>query len=221
MMIAATRAGSTSALNRWSMAANESSGAHAVIRHGEGHVKHFGQHRPEARLVGLHLAGERDAAERAAVKSAAERDDRRALRGVARDLDRVLDRLGARRQENGLLRRRSRRELVQRFGQRDVAFVRRDLEAAVRDLLELRGHRGLHVRMHVPGVDHGDAAGEVHVAAAFDVPELGVLRALGVHRERIAHATRNGGDAPLVKISVCIRSKYATRPSAASTWRSA
>ena len=71
----------------------------------------------------------------------------------------------------------------ERFGQRDVALVRRHLEAAVRDFLELRGHRGLHVRMQVPGVHHGDAAGEVHVAASFDVPQLGVLRALGVHRQ--------------------------------------
>ena len=157
---------------------------------------------PKPALYGCTLPVSAMQRERAAVKSAGERDDRGALRRVTRDLDRVLDGFGARGQENGFLRRRSRRELVQRFGQRDVTFVRRDLETAVRDFLELRGHRGFHMRMHVPGVDHGDAAGEVHVAAAFDIPQLGVLRALGVHRERIAHAARNGGDAPLVKISI-------------------
>jgi hypothetical protein len=117
------------------------------------------------------------------VEAARERDDRAALRGIARDFDRVLDGFGARRQEDRLLRRRARRELVQLLGQLDVALVWRHLKAAVRDLFELRRHCRFHVRVEVARVDDGDAAREVDVAPAFDVPELRVLRALGVYSQ--------------------------------------
>ena len=49
--------------------------------------------------------------------------------------------------------------------------------------------------MAVAGVEHRDAGAEVDVATAFDVPQLGVLRALGVDRKADADAARRGGDA--------------------------
>ena len=42
--------------------------------------------------------------------------------------------------------------------------------------------------MAVAGVEHGDAAGEIDVALALDVPELGVLGALGEDPGRMADA---------------------------------
>ena len=48
---------------------------HAVVGHREGQVVDLRQHRPEAGLVRLHLAGEADAGERASVEAARERDD--------------------------------------------------------------------------------------------------------------------------------------------------
>src|SRR4029077_13923978 len=147
-------------------------------------------HRAEARLVGLHLAGEADAGERAAVETAGEGDDRGALGVIARDLDGVLHRLRTGGEEDGLLGGRPGGERVQLLGERDVALVRGYLEAGVGELLQLLRDGGLHLRVHVPGVEHRDAAGEVDVAAPLDVPDLGVAGALGVHRQRVGYAAR-------------------------------
>ena len=88
------------------------------------------------------------------------------------------------------------------LGERDVALVGRDLEAGVGELLELLRDRRLHLRVHVPGVEHGDAAREVDVAAALDVPELRVAGALGVDGEGVADAARDGVLAALVQFAV-------------------
>ena len=65
-----------------------------------------------------------------------------------------------------------RRELVQPLGEPHVSFVRRDLKAGVGEGLELSAHRGHHARMAMPDVVHRDAAGEIDVAAALDVPDF-------------------------------------------------
>ena len=83
-------------------------------------------------------------------------------------------------------------ERVQLLGERDVALVRGHLEAGVGELVQLLRDGGLHLRVHVPGVEHRDAAGEVDVAAPLDVPDLRVAGALGVHRERVGYAARYG-----------------------------
>src|SRR5262249_60838937 len=111
---------------------------------------------------------------------------------VARDLDGVLDRFRPGGEEDGLLGRGSRRECVQRLGERDVALVGRHLEAGVGQLLELARDRLLYLRMHVTGVEYRDAAGEVDEAAALNVPDLGVAGALGIHGEGVADAARYG-----------------------------
>ena len=56
--------------------------------------------------------------------------------------------------------------------------------------------------MHVPRVEHGDAAREVDVAAAFDIPKLRVGGALGVHGKRVGHSARHGGLAAFMKIGI-------------------
>ena len=137
MMMAATRAGSTSALKSCSSACSDCSTRDPVVGHREGHVIDLRQHRPEACLVRLHFAGEADAGERAAVEAAGEGDDRGALRMEARNLDRVLDRLGAGAEEDRFLGRLARRQLVELLRERDVAFVGRDLEAGVHEAVEL------------------------------------------------------------------------------------
>ncbi len=48
-----------------------------------------------------------------------------------------------------------------------------------------------HLRMAVPGVDHRDSGGEINVAAAIDVPQLGILGARGEQRLG-ENAARNG-----------------------------
>ena len=163
-----------------------------MVGHGEGQVVDLRQHRAEAGLVGLHLAGQADAGQRAAVEAAGEGDHRRATRVEAGDLQRVLDRLRTRREEDGFLGACAGGERVECLGECDVTLVGRHLEAGVSQLLQLPRDRGTHPGMHVTGVEHGDAAGEVDVAAALDIPQLGVGGALGVHGERVGDTARDG-----------------------------
>jgi hypothetical protein len=72
----------------------------------------------------------------------------------------------------------------------------------VREALQLRRNGGLHLGVHVPGVEHRNAPGKVDEAAALDVPELGVF---GVADEKVAHhphAARRGRQAAGVPVCV-------------------
>jgi ParB family chromosome partitioning protein len=180
-------------------------GLEQLVEHGEGlldagalqlvrerNVEHVRHHGAEARLVGLHLAGQRHAHEGAAVESAGEGDDGRAAGRGARDLDRVLDRLGAGGDEDGFLPEVARHGLVEALGQPHVIFIGHDLMAGVGEVVELVLDGGDHLGVAVAGVDHGDAGSEVDVAPALHVPDLGILGALGVDLRRDADTARDG-----------------------------
>ena len=115
-------------------------------------------------------------------------DDARALGVIARNLDGVLDRLGAGGKQDRLLRRRSGRQRVEPLAQGDVALVRSHLETGMGELSQLLLQRSYHLWVRVAGVEHGDAAGEVDIAASFDVPEFGVPAPAG--RRHSANWTR-------------------------------
>jgi len=66
----------------------------------------------------------------------------------------------------------------------------------VRDLVELCAYRLDHAAMAVAGVEDGDSAGEVHVAAAFRIPQECVLSPLDEHRVDHGDAARDGSLAP-------------------------
>ena len=135
-------------------------------------------------------------------KPPGEGDDRGALGMEARDLDRVLDGLRAGAQEDGFLRRLARGERVELLGEGDVALVGRHLKAGVDEAVELLRDRCLDFRVHVPGIEHGDAAGEIDVALAFDVPELRVGSAVGVDGQGVRDSARNGVLAALLQFGV-------------------
>ena len=88
-----------SALNSCSIARSESSTDTPCSATGAGTWKMLARERAEAGLVRRDLAGQRHAHEGAAVEGAGERDHAGAAGGSAGDLDRVLDRLGAGREE--------------------------------------------------------------------------------------------------------------------------
>ena len=67
-------------------------------------------------LIRRVLAGHREREQGAPVITMGERDDRRTARILARDLDRVLGRLGAGRQQQRLFRDRAGRAPVELFG---------------------------------------------------------------------------------------------------------
>ncbi|MNL43571.1 hypothetical protein D3C87_1660910 [compost metagenome] len=58
-------------------------------------------------------------------------------------------------------------------------------------LVQLFGHGSDDFRVHVAGVQYGDAAGEVDELATFNVGHGGVLRGLGEDRVNLANTTWN------------------------------
>ena len=59
-----------------------------------------------------------------------------------------------------------------------------------------------HRRVAMTGVQHGDAAGEIDVAFAFDVPQLSIGGPISIDRERIGHATWYRGDTALMEFGI-------------------
>ncbi|MCY1298657.1 hypothetical protein D9M68_669530 [compost metagenome] len=117
--------------------------------------------------------------------------------GGTGDLDGVLDGLGAGGDQQGLLREVARNALGDLFAQFDVRLVGQYLEAGVRQLGQLLLNGGDHFRVQVAGVQYGDAASEVDVLTAIDVPYGGVLGTLGDDRVDLADTTGDGGLATL------------------------
>ena len=103
----------------------------AAIGVGEGQPVDVGGVRAEAGLVGQRLAGQGQRQQRAAVEAVLEAEHRAAPGVAARDLDRVLHRLGAGGQQQGALVERARHQAAQRLRDGDVAFVADDLKAGV------------------------------------------------------------------------------------------
>ena len=187
-------AGSTSALNRRSSAFERLVARDAVVRVRHRRAIDLGRERPEAGLVRLHLGRHRHRQQRAAVEGVVEDDHRRPAGRDARDLHRVLDRLGAGVDEDRLLLvAAARRELGEPPAHLDVRLVDADHEALVQVLVHLRLDRVDDRREAVTGVLAADAAGEVDERAAVDVDDA---RALGVRDDetgrRDARPRRSG-----------------------------
>jgi len=165
----------------------------AIQRDREGHVEDIGHHRAEAGLVGLDLAGQRHAHEGAAVEATAKGDDGITAGMGAGDLDRVFNGFGTGGDEGRALVEVTRNQRVQALAKGDVVFVRQDLVAGMGEGFELGLDRFHDLRVAMAGVHHGDACGEVDIAGAFDIPDLGVAGLgridLGLH----ANATGDGG----------------------------
>ena len=157
----------------------------------------LGRERAEPGLVRVRLRGEREREERAAVEAALEADHGRAARVAARELDGVLDGLGARVEERGLGRARERRERDEALGVLDVDLVGDDREVGVEEARGLLLHRSDDARMRMADVEAADAAREVDEAVAVDVGD-GRAAALGDH-DRQVEAERVGDD-PLLAL---------------------
>ena len=133
-----------------------------------------------------------------------ERDHAGPLRVRARELDRVLDRLGAGVEEGRLRRARERRDRDQPLGELDVDLVRHDREVRVREARELllRGFDDSRVR--VPDVQAADAAGEVDERIAVDVCDR---RAAALRREDGMDERKRSGDHALLALGDLARAR--------------
>ena len=138
--------------------------------------------------------------QRPSVERVIEDDDGRAAGRGPRDLDGVLDRLGAGVQEDALLvGPRARRQLGEPPADLDVRLVDPDHEALVEVRVDLLVHRGDGGRKAVSRVLAAEPAGEVDVAATVDVLDAGALGA-GDHDRRSGDPARDvalaGGEHP-------------------------
>ena len=131
-----------------------------------------------------------------------EGDDRGTAGGGAGHLHGVLDRFGAGGEEDGLGRSVERGQRIQSLGQFHIGLIGDHLEGSVGVGVELRPHGFQHPGMAVAGVEHGDAAGKIDIAAALDVPQLGVFGAGGEDLGGGGDSARHGGQATGVQVSI-------------------
>mmetsp|Transcript_7020 Transcript_7020/g.12647 ORF Transcript_7020/g.12647 Transcript_7020/m.12647 type:complete len:264 (-) Transcript_7020:82-873(-) len=159
---------------------------------GERDVVHVRHHRPESLLVRLHLPRQAHSHIGAAVESAPEGDNSRAVSVATGDLDGILDGFGASGYEACLLGEVARYEVVEPLGKTDIVLVRDDLVAGVSELTQLLFDGGHHLGVTVAGVNDRDAGREVDVALALNVPDFCVRGALGVDLRHDADSTGDG-----------------------------
>ena len=120
-----------------------------------------------------------------------EHGDAGAPRELAGDLDAVLNRLGSRVDQHGLLGEVAGCALGQELGDPHVLLVGRDREQRVGDIAELLtrgGHDGI---VGVADRGHADAAPEVEQRVVVDVDEDRTVGARDVDGKRRGHARRD------------------------------
>ena len=179
----ATDSGSTSPLKSSFKRCDRVVRGHAAIGIRGRCAVHLGRERPEALLVRDDLRGHRHGEQRPAVERVVEDDHGRAAGRDARDLDRVLDRLGARVQEQRLLIcTPTRRQLGESPTHFDVRLVHADHCALVQITIDLLVHRFDDGRERVADVGTTDPAGEVDVLTSVDVPDAGSFGAVDEDR---------------------------------------
>src|SRR5260370_5093373 len=107
------------------------------------------------------------------MESVLKTNDGRPLCVGARDLDGVLDGLGAGVQKDGFLRKIAGSQRVQFFRHGNVAFVGSDGEAEIQVLLELFPDRGEHPRGAVAAIEAPAASDEISRASLIGILTAG------------------------------------------------
>ncbi|MNZ44916.1 hypothetical protein D3C78_625540 [compost metagenome] len=150
------------------------------------------RHQAHAGGVRNDLAGQAQGHHGAAVVGTGEGDHTGAAGGGTGDLHGVFNGFGTGGDQQGFLREVARNALGDLFAQLDVRLVGQYLEAGVGQLGQLFLNGGNHFRVQVAGVQYCNAAREVDVLAAVNVPYGGVFGALGDDRVDLADATGDG-----------------------------
>ena len=152
------------------------------------------------------VAGRGERAERQPVEAALHRDDARAARRRAPDLDRGLDRLrpGAREQDSPEARGRPLQQLV---GEDRAERVDAERELSRRVELERLLERRLHPRVVAPDVVHPEPAQPVEVAVAVGVVQMGAFgaRPAAVEADRAQHPHELRVDRASVEVELVAR----------------
>ena len=131
------------------------------------------------------------------MERAVERDHRLPLRVQARELDRVLHRLGAGVEERAARLAADGDERAEPLRELDVALVRDDCEVGVEEAVDLLGDRLDDARVVVADVRDADPADEVDERVAVDVRDRRAARAVGDDRLVDDERTRHRVPLPL------------------------
>ncbi len=138
------------------------------------------------------LAGQGHGERGAAVKAAGEGDDASPASSGAGDLDGVFDSFRTGRKQDRLRFAGEWGDGVEPLANRDIGLIGHHLKGGMRIGLELTGDGRHHLGVAVAGVEHGDAAGEIHEAPPLNIPDFRTLGAGGIDRESVCNATRAG-----------------------------
>ena len=168
----------------------------ATVGIGEREAVDLGGEGPEPLLVWHRFRRHGHGQQRAAVESMIEHNDALALREVAGDLDRVLDRLGSGIREHGAARPGPRDQPVQSFGQRHVRLAHGDVETRVREPFQLLAHRLEDRGIGVARVEHRQSGPQIDQGVPIDVTDDRAGRGIDEHRRGEEHAARNRGQSP-------------------------
>ncbi|GCU39403.1 hypothetical protein HmCmsJML030_00725 [Escherichia coli] len=148
-------------------------------------------HQPHTRRVRIYLAGQRQRVVRTPVICTAKGDGPAAFGGGAGDFHRVFHRFGTGRNQQRFLGKIARHLLIHNLAQLQIRLVGQHLETGVRQFFQLRFHRRNHFRMQVPGIEHRNAAREIKILTAFNVPHPAVFRAVSENGVNLPNATGN------------------------------
>ena len=198
----ATDSGSTVGLERELDRLDRVVARDAAVLVGRGDAVDLGRERPERLLVD-ELRGHRHREQRAPVERAVEDQHGGPAGRRARDLDGVLDRLGAAVDEHALRGARARGALGEQAADLDVALVGDDHRHLVEEAVDLRVHRRDDLLGPVPEVLAADAADEVEVLAAVQILDD---RAVGAAHDELRIAG-SAGDVALARIDQLFRDR--------------
>ncbi len=158
---------------------------------------HIGNKGLESRFIRMRFAGQRKRKQRASVKCIVEADHRWALRVGASDLHGILDRFGARIQNQRLLCELARRQLIEPLGEFDVSLVWRHAEARMQIAIDLVANRRKNWFRPMPGIHAADAPGQINEGVPIDIFHQCAFRTRGEYRRGMEDAPRHGLYAPL------------------------
>lgn len=162
---------------------------------------HVAREGPESRVVGRGLEVHRHREVGAPVVAVVEHGDAVAAGVLARDLDGVLERLGARVDEHDLLRVVAGGVLHEQLGDANVGLVGRHGEERVREAADLLPHRLDDGVVSVADRRDADAAAQVDEVVAIDIDGDGAVRPVDVDGQRRADAGGDDGQSALVQLA--------------------
>ncbi|MNI25835.1 hypothetical protein D3C73_795110 [compost metagenome] len=149
--------------------------ADTAVRVGISGVIDLGGEGAEILFVRLAHARQGHAEQGAAVEATAKGNHRRAVGVAPGDLHRVFHGFGAGGEQHAFVVRIATDQLVQPRRHLDVVFVGHHLEAGMGNFADLAADCLDHLRMVMAHIEDADAADEVQVALAIDIPQLGSL----------------------------------------------